>query len=139
MMLDQILSALQQGSATDSAGPSASPVAHAAVSWLQGGGQGLSGLVALFQQKGLEDLVSSWVGTGDNLPISSDQLTQALGTDTVHRLAERAGVPPETATQHLARLLPSLIDQLTPHGHVPEESQVGQQLQSLMTQFGGRP
>jgi uncharacterized protein YidB (DUF937 family) len=106
---------------------------------LQGGGPGLSGLVALFQEKGLGELVSSWVGTGQNLPISSEQLTQALGTDTVHRLANQAGVPPETATQQLAQLLPSLIDHLTPQGHVPEDSQMSQQLQSLMTQFGGRP
>lgn len=138
-MLDQILSSFKQGGPAGSGGPSVSPLAQAALSWLQGGGLGLSGLVALFQQKGLGGLVSSWVGTGQNLPLSSDQLTQAVGTDTVHRLAEQAGVPPETATQQLAHLLPSLIDQLTPYGYVPEEGQVGQQLQSLLSQFGGRP
>jgi uncharacterized protein YidB (DUF937 family) len=136
-MLDQILSGLKHGGAAGSVG--LSPVAQAAVSWLQGGGPGLSELVALFQQKSLGELVSSWVGTGQNLPVSSEQVTQALGTDTVHRLANQAGVPPETATQQLAQLLPSLIDHLTPQGHVPEDSQMSQQLQSLMTQFGGRP
>src|SRR5688572_4270347 len=105
-MLDQILRALKQGGAAGSGGLSVSPVAQAAVSWLQGGGPGLSELVALFQEKGLGELVSSWVGTGENLPASSDQVTQALGRDTVHRLANQAGVPPETATQQLAHLLP---------------------------------
>ncbi len=35
---------------------------------------GLSGLVQNFQRNGLGDVISSWIGTGQNLPISPDQL-----------------------------------------------------------------
>ena len=79
---------------------------------------GLSGLVQQFHDKGLGGLVSSWVGTGQNLPISADQLQQVLGSDQIKELAAKAGISPETASSHLSQLLPMLIDHLTPNGQV---------------------
>jgi len=83
---------------------------------------GLSGLVQQFHDKGLGSLVSSWVGTGQNLPISADQLQHVLGSEQVKQLAAQAGISPETASSHLTQLLPMLIDKLTPNGQVPEPS-----------------
>ena len=83
---------------------------------------GLSGLVQQFHDKGLGSLVSSWVGTGQNLPISTDQLQHVLGSEQVKQLAAQAGISPETASSHLTQLLPMLIDKLTPNGRVPEAS-----------------
>jgi len=83
---------------------------------------GLSGLVQQFHDKGLGSLVSSWVGTGQNLPISTDQLQHVLGSEQVKQLAAQAGISPETASSHLTQLLPMLIDKLTPNGQVPEAS-----------------
>ena len=37
-------------------------------------GGGLAGLVQGFQQNGLGDIISSWIGTGENLPISAEQV-----------------------------------------------------------------
>jgi uncharacterized protein YidB (DUF937 family) len=48
-----------------------------------GGAGGLGGLVAKFQQAGLGDVVSSWIGSGQNQAISPDQLGQVLGQDTL--------------------------------------------------------
>jgi uncharacterized protein YidB (DUF937 family) len=84
-----------------------------------GGGSGLASLVQQFTSAGLGNIVSSWVGTGQNLPISPAQVTQALGHDKVHEFAKQAGVPVEQASGVLAGLLPKLIDQLTPGGALP--------------------
>src|SRR3954465_9214746 len=58
-----------------------------------GGAGGLGGIVAAFQQNGLGDLVSNWISTGPNPPVSAAQVTQALGADTVGEFAAKAGVP----------------------------------------------
>ena len=54
---------------------------------------GLQGLVQSFTQNGLGHIASSWVGTGPNLPVSSDQLQNALGSDALNSLAQKAGIP----------------------------------------------
>lgn len=80
---------------------------------------GLAGLVQRFHEKGLGGLVSSWVSTGQNLPVSSDQLQHVLGSEQVRQLAAKAGISPETASSHLAQLLPMIVDKLTPNGQLP--------------------
>src|ERR1700722_1009562 len=81
---------------------------------------GLSGLVQQFHDKGLGSLVTSWVGTGQNLPISADQIQHVLGSEQVKELAAKAGISPDAASSHLAQLLPMLIDKLTPNGQLPQ-------------------
>jgi uncharacterized protein YidB (DUF937 family) len=80
---------------------------------------GLGGLVQRFHEKGLGGLVSSWVSTGENLPVSPDQVQHVLGSEQVRELAAKAGISPETASSHLAQLLPMLVDRLTPNGQLP--------------------
>ncbi|HEX3323161.1 MAG TPA: YidB family protein [Terriglobales bacterium] len=93
---------------------------------------GLSSLVQGFQNKGLGDIVNSWVSTGHNLPISPDQVTQALGHDQVNQMAANAGVSPAAASSSLAALLPVLIDKLTPNGQVPHQSSLLEQGMSML-------
>ena len=50
---------------------------------------GLAGLIEKFNEKGLGDLMSSWISTGKNLPISADQIKNALGSDTIKDLAAK--------------------------------------------------
>lgn len=83
---------------------------------------GLAGLAESFQQKGLGDLVASWIGTGENLPASADQIRQALGNDQLQAFAEKAGILPEAAGSQLAELLPGIVDRLTPGGQMPQGS-----------------
>lgn len=85
----------------------------------QGAG-GLGGLVEQFKSKGLGDIVNSWVGTGQNMPISPGQVQQGLGADAVNRLAAKAGIPADQASALLARFLPKAVDGLTPDGQVPK-------------------
>lgn len=81
---------------------------------------GLSGLVQSFQQGGLGDVVNSWVSTGQNLPISAEQVKSVLGGGALQNIAAQLGVSPEQASGSLADLLPQMVDKLTPNGQVPE-------------------
>ena len=80
---------------------------------------GLGGLVSKFQQAGLGDVIGSWVGSGENKPISGDQITQALGPDTISDLASKFGLNTGDTAGQLSNILPGLIDKLTPHGAAP--------------------
>ena len=66
---------------------------------------GLSGLVQQFHDKGLGGLVTSWVGTGQNLPISADQIQHVLGSEQVKELAAKAGISPDAAGSHLCAVV----------------------------------
>jgi uncharacterized protein YidB (DUF937 family) len=101
-----------------------------------GGSGGLSGLISAFQQKGLGDMVSSWISTGPNPAISAAQVTDVLGADTISQFASKAGVPEGEAGSVLAGLLPSVIDQLTPEGKMPETSALENTLSSLLSGLG---
>ena len=101
---------------------SSNPLVSSVMQMINNQPGGLSGLVQQFHDKGLGGLVSSWVSTGQNLPISPDQLQHVLGSDQVKELAAKAGISPETASSHLSQLLPMLIDKLTPNGQLPEAS-----------------
>ena len=82
---------------------------------------GLGGLVSKFNQAGMGDVIGSWVGTGENAPISGGQLQQALGGDVISSIAQKLGINAATLLPLLATMLPTLIDQLTPKGQVPAE------------------
>jgi uncharacterized protein YidB (DUF937 family) len=86
---------------------------------VHGGSGGLAGFVRQLEQGGLGKQVQSWIGTGQNLPVTALQLQQALGSDRVRQLATRVGLDPNVVTQKLATLLPQLIDRLTPNGQLP--------------------
>jgi len=88
-------------------------------------GGGLSGLLQTFQGQGLGHLMDSWVGNGTNLPISSEQIQQVLGSDKIQQLAAKAGISSETAKAKLAQLPPGVVDTRTPDGQISEGSLLG--------------
>ena len=96
---------------------------------------GLAGLVDAFKNKGLGDIMSSWIGTGGNKPISPAQIMQALGSDKIQQIAEKVGISKDSASQHLSELLPQLIDKLTPNGKLPEADKLGEALSMLKSKF----
>jgi uncharacterized protein YidB (DUF937 family) len=100
------------------------PLLNIALSMLsnnqQGGGSGLAGLLGQFQQAGLGHVADSWIGKGQNMPISGDQLQQILGSGQIGQIAQQLGLSNDQASGQLADLLPSLIDKLTPHGEAPQ-------------------
>lgn len=134
-MLDQITG---QGSGNSGGGGAASALLNLAMSALnnpQSGG--LSGLLQKFRDHGLGDHAASWVGTGENLPVSGEQVEEVVGDDQMQDMAEKAGVSKEEASNHLAAMLPQLIDKLTPNGAVPQGGMLEQGLELLKRKLSG--
>ena len=86
------------------------------------GGSPLGGLMDMLTKSGLADQAQSWMGTGDNQPVTGAQVRQALPDDTLQKVAADAGVTPEQAADQIARTLPQAVDRLTPNGEVPAGS-----------------
>jgi uncharacterized protein YidB (DUF937 family) len=80
---------------------------------------GLAGLAANFQQKGLSSIVQSWISTGPNQPITPEQVSHAVGPETIDQLAAKLGMSSDDLKRKLAEVLPAAIDKLTPHGKLP--------------------
>ncbi|WP_375775131.1 YidB family protein [Bradyrhizobium sp. ma5] len=84
-----------------------------------GGQGGLSAIVAKLEQAGLGDQVKSWIGTGQNLPITAEQLQEVLGSDTVKQLAAKFNIPVDQLSKVLAQQLPAVVDGASPNGKLP--------------------
>ncbi len=82
---------------------------------------GLGGLVQMFQSHGLGEAANSWVGTGQNQPVTGQQVQQVLGQDRISSIASHLGIAPEAASSKLATFLPMIIDKLTPNGHIDHQ------------------
>jgi uncharacterized protein YidB (DUF937 family) len=98
---------------------------------------GLGGLVEMFKSKGLGDAVSSWISTGENQPVSNDQITSALGSNTIQEISQKLGISGTDASNGLAALLPQVIDKLTPDGSIPEGDLLEQGLSILKQKLLG--
>jgi uncharacterized protein YidB (DUF937 family) len=90
-----------------------------ALSLLQKNG-GLEGVLSRFRQNGLGQQADSWVSTGQNMNISTNDLQQVFGSSTFRDLASQLGMPDEKVGSTMAQVLPELINRLTPQGNVPD-------------------
>ena len=118
-LLDSVIGALGQGSGGGNQAALLQAVLALLAQGGQGGAGGLADIVARLQQGGLGDVVGSWVGTGQNLPVSPDQLGSALGDDLLSSLSERTGMNSGDLLGPLAQMLPQVVDRLTPDGQLP--------------------
>jgi uncharacterized protein YidB (DUF937 family) len=82
----------------------------------------LQQLMDRFQQSGFADIVQSWIGPGPNQPIDPQQVGQALGPSKITELSKQTGLPNETLLGDLARLLPTIVDRMTPQGRLPKSN-----------------
>jgi uncharacterized protein YidB (DUF937 family) len=99
-----------------------------------GAGGGLGDLMGKFQQGGLGDVAASWVGSGQNMPVSADQLSNVFGSDMLGQIASQLGVSHGEAAGQLSQMLPEVINHLTPHGQAPAGG-LGD-IGSILAQFG---
>jgi uncharacterized protein YidB (DUF937 family) len=83
---------------------------------------GLNAILAKLQQAGFGDQVKSWIGNGQNLPITAEQLQQVLGSDTVRQLAARFNIPVDQLAKVLAQQLPTVVDHASPDGKLPHSA-----------------
>ena len=82
---------------------------------------GIEGLLAKFQQAGMGQQAQSWIGTGQNMPISPDVLAQIFGQGQLGQIAQQMGMSQEQAAGGLAQALPGVVDHMTPGGEIPAE------------------
>lgn len=80
---------------------------------------GVQGVIAQLEQQGLGGTVKSWVGSGQNLPITADQIHAVFGSEMISGLAAKVGLNPLDLAAKLAQALPQAVDHLTPNGVVP--------------------
>jgi uncharacterized protein YidB (DUF937 family) len=105
------------------------------------GSGGLAELVQSFNRSGLGPLVASWIGTGQNLPLSPEQLQQVLGQGKIGQIAQSVGLQPEQVSAQLSQLLPHVVDKVTPDGQIPADgiahTDVAETLSTMLGQLGG--
>jgi uncharacterized protein YidB (DUF937 family) len=131
-LLDQVLGRF---TSQPSGGQRRNALLDLATALIQGHPGGLAGLVQQFTDAGLGREANSWVGTGQNLPLSAEQLSQVFGQGTVRALGEQFNLSSESASAGLASLLPALIDHLTPKGQVDSETPLTASLSRLRGRF----
>jgi uncharacterized protein YidB (DUF937 family) len=119
-MLGNVLGGLMGGGQQGGA----NPLLNAVIGMIANGGKvnpgGLGGLVEQFQKAGMGEQIGSWIGNGQNMPISAEQLQQALGSDTIGNIASQLGMGQGEAAGQLSQMLPEIINMLTPNGEAPQ-------------------
>ena len=83
---------------------------------------GIGGVLDKFKAGGLGDAAASWVGKGENISVSADQISSVLGSGAIAEMAAKFGLSPETLSAQIAEHLPTVVDKLTPDGEVTEGS-----------------
>jgi uncharacterized protein YidB (DUF937 family) len=101
-----------------------------------GGSGGLGALLEGLQRAGQGDVAKSWVGTGQNLPISPDAIGEIFGSGGLSAIARQAGISESEATAGLSELLPEVVDRVTPDGQVPDLDSLTASVQDLGRRFG---
>jgi uncharacterized protein YidB (DUF937 family) len=81
----------------------------------------IGGLLQQLQQSGLGPQVASWLGNGENLPISVDQLKGALSDQHLRQLATQLGIPVDQLLNQLSQHLPGAVDHMSPNGTLEEQ------------------
>lgn len=132
-LLDSVLGSLSQGGS----GSGGNPLLETVLSMVNNPETGgLAGLLQKFQEHGLGNVADSWVSTGKNLPISGDQVQEALGSGALGDIASKLGLSTGDVSAQLADLLPGVVDKLTPNGQLPDMGSLGDLLGSLTKRLG---
>ena len=90
---------------------------------------GLGGLLNKLQQGGLSDQTNSWVGSGQNQPVSPGQLGQALGPNIIKTLSQVTGLSEDDLSKQLSQVLPGVINGLTPNGRLPTIAELSKMME----------
>ena len=136
-MLDGLLGSMMSGMMGGQSAQGAqggNPMIQMALQMLQQNG-GIEGVLAKFQQAGMGQQAQSWIGTGHNMPVSADALSQIFGQGQLSQIAQQLGMTHDQAASGLAQALPHVVDQMTPGGQIPAEHNdlVAQALAILQT------
>jgi len=135
--LSAILGGLTGGSSAGSSSGTGNILLQLALSMLQQQG-GLGGVLGKFREAGMGAQADSWVGSGQNMNISPNQLEQVFGSGSLSDIASKLGMSQDQAGSAMSQVLPELINQLTPQGQVTPDSEnsVAEGLDALARSLG---
>jgi uncharacterized protein YidB (DUF937 family) len=92
---------------------------------------GLKKIIDAMNKQGMEKQANSWVGDGENLPITPDQATKVVGESQIKDISEKIGLPEDETAKLVAEALPQVVDKASPEGKEPEDAEVDKTLESL--------
>jgi uncharacterized protein YidB (DUF937 family) len=96
------------------------------------GNNGLQGITSQLSDNGMGQQVQSWVGRGNNEPVSGTQVQQAVDPAKLQQVAQHTGMSPEEVSDHVAKALPSIVDEATPDGQMPSQDPLTANKPSLL-------
>jgi uncharacterized protein YidB (DUF937 family) len=121
--------------ATTTAGGGMSDVLKGGLGGLLAGGAagsvisgGLGDLLKQLQQNGHGETANSWVGNGPNKQIAPGDLASALGADQINSLVSQSGLSRDELLSGLSKMLPDVVNHLTPDGRLPTERELSSRL-----------
>ena len=94
-------------------------------------GGGLQKVISGFEANGLSAQAASWVGTGENEPISGADVRKAVGDEELAKIAAELGVSEEEAADAVAQVLPTVVDTVSPGGHLAPDSELDSAFEAL--------
>ena len=127
-LLDNVLGAVNEMGGNTGQSPLMGAVLNLVTSKEMGG---LSGLVQKFKDNGMGDLITSWIGSGANLPVSPAQIEQVLGAPQVQQIAAKTGIAQTDVLSQLAKMLPDVINKRSPGGAFPAGGMLDQGIAML--------
>ena len=98
------------------------------ISGLTGGKLDMGSLMSKLTEGGLGEQVKSWMGDGENAPVSADQLKAALGEDQIAAASEKMGIDSDSAAQKFSEALPDLTDKFSSGGSLLDASGLAEKL-----------
>jgi uncharacterized protein YidB (DUF937 family) len=97
------------------------PAVHSALSDVLNlqSSDGIGSLLEQARSTGFGQHVESWIGGGNNLPITAEDVQNLLSNQQVDALIQRTGLPVEAIMPLVAKLLPHAVDQATQQASAP--------------------
>jgi uncharacterized protein YidB (DUF937 family) len=96
------------------------------------GNEGMQGILSKLQASGLDKQVMSWIGHGQNEPVSGDDIKNAVDPQQLSQVAQQTGMSTDDVAHEVAQALPEAVDKATPGGAVPQQ---GFSMDTLMGMF----
>jgi len=121
-LFDTILGGVMNSGSNQGANPLIQMAMQMLTKQDENGQSGLASIIGKFQQGGLGEIANSWVSTGENQPVSADQISSILGSVKLGELASQFGISTDDVAGGLSKVLPDLVNQATPNGEVPQST-----------------
>jgi len=121
-LFDTILGGVMNSGSNQGANPLIQMAMQMLTKQHENGQSGLASIIGKFQQGGLGEIANSWVSTGENQPVSADQISSILGSVKLGELASQFGISTDDVAGGLSKVLPDLVNQATPNGEVPQST-----------------